>query len=729
MVKGYSKMDDSIGRNNENSPSGKVQTRFTFYIPEEVRNAVAQDESPQLLQQHNSEEAYNNVQLNITEEITGSSDVYTLRPKESRSDSSEFLEKARKETQVTSDDNTTEEILRSLQETEREHRRFKDISSKSSRKHILKNSYNPYEAAIYDALMVLKKLRENQCMSTAKASDNWINDSNTHKTESRIHEEKIDQQVSNALDEEHLRFSDESRSKNLLLRSLDEIPNNNEKEWGGKNQFRDTNTIENVENDMDNALTSVGEEVHRGVERVLMAILDCAQGEALDDHDESNRLSQALSLILKSGTDHNLSPNRCNSSTFDTKKSSTDIEGNITEGEENIDMVDNLNSRHPSASRISVVDDLLSEALDASNPPAMMDIASSPQTIYSRLTIEQDEEDALMRRNYNSFTPDDQEEMAVQETSISRVLGPLSSRNTTGVVLESDTELEEEDVDDEIDAMASQGGSIMDSISSVVKEAETFMSYVAGAVSPSKSFVNQDKFSIRNEKDAFSSFDAEANELMRSLCAHLLPYGVNQSTKHLSEIPPWDDRNPNEPGYRIIRLSKSQLFRVEREFERMVSEMKLNSEKRLVISRKSIYDNSFAKDLEEAEIILDREEKLREIENQERKLSEFSVDDNETRESESISEADDTTLTNHPDFPGVHKSGRGEMGDLEYFNLPIIYKSHVTGFEPTKDLYLEPGNVVAGQYLVENELGSAAFSTAYRCIDLNSDLDGNGEVS
>jgi hypothetical protein len=44
----------------------------------------------------------------------------------------------------------------------------------------------------------------------------------------------------------------------------------------------------------------------------------------------------------------------------------------------------------------------------------------------------------------------------------------------------------------------------------------------------------------------------------------------------------------------------------------------------------------------------------------------------------------------------------------------------VTGFEPTKDLYLEPGNVVAGQYLVENELGSAAFSTAYRCVDLSS---------
>lgn len=71
------------------------------------------------------------------------------------------------------------------------------------------------------------------------------------------------------------------------------------------------------------------------------------------------------------------------------------------------------------------------------------------------------------------------------------------------------------------------------------------------------------------------------------------------------------------------------------------------------------------------------------------------------------------------------------MGDLEFFHLPIIFKSHVTGFEPTKDLCLESGNVIAGQYLVEGELGSAAFSTAYRCIDLNSQgsgPDGHEEV-
>ena len=71
-------------------------------------------------------------------------------------------------------------------------------------------------------------------------------------------------------------------------------------------------------------------------------------------------------------------------------------------------------------------------------------------------------------------------------------------------------------------------------------------------------------------------------------------------------------------------------------------------------------------------------------------------------------------------FPGAKAAGEGEVGDLEIYHLPIIYKAHQTGFEPTKDLVLQPDSVFAGQYYVQSELGSAAFSTAYRCVDLNS---------
>ena len=85
-------------------------------------------------------------------------------------------------------------------------------------------------------------------------------------------------------------------------------------------------------------------------------------------------------------------------------------------------------------------------------------------------------------------------------------------------------------------------------------------------------------------------------------------------------------------------------------------------------------------------------------------------------------------LAGNPNFPHVYPSGQGRKGDMELFHLPIIYKAHQTGFEPTKDLVLQPGSVFAGQYLVQNELGSAAFSTAYRCIDLHSgQIDEDGE--
>lgn len=63
---------------------------------------------------------------------------------------------------------------------------------------------------------------------------------------------------------------------------------------------------------------------------------------------------------------------------------------------------------------------------------------------------------------------------------------------------------------------------------------------------------------------------------------------------------------------------------------------------------------------------------------------------------------------------------------MECFYLPIITKSQKTGFEPTKDLVLKPGSVFANNYLVQGELGSAAFSTAYRCIDLSSEEDEEG---
>ena len=331
--------------------------------------------------------------------------------------------------------------------------------------------------------------------------------------------------------------------------------------------------------------------------------------------------------------------------------------------------------------------------------------------------------------------------------ALDRVLGPLSQNagGTTGVVLDLQSHNSPGNEEDE------ERSSILESFSNVMKEAETVISYVASAISPQRSDEKledrpvDDKYSVGDDEreDGDGDVDEEAVELMRTLCAHLLPFGVDQSNQLLEAMPAWDERNPNEAGYRIIRLSKNQLRRVEQAFEAMINGLKRDSERqlnKLEASTAEGYDATFEKELQEAEKLLDDEEKrVKVAEAQKQKQFQLakkkstdiqqlqpgalSLNDDDNPDS-----TEDEAVQCHSDFPGVKSAGKGEMGDFEYFHLPIIFKSHVTGFEPTKDLVLEPGNVVAGQYLVESELGSAAFSTAYRCIDLSSD-NGDGDVS
>ena len=67
--------------------------------------------------------------------------------------------------------------------------------------------------------------------------------------------------------------------------------------------------------------------------------------------------------------------------------------------------------------------------------------------------------------------------------------------------------------------------------------------------------------------------------------------------------------------------------------------------------------------------------------------------------------------------------------ELAAFSLPIIYDPSKTGFEATKDYVPPSGPVIAGRYLVQEILGTAAFSTAYRCLDLESGSTGSPEVA
>jgi hypothetical protein len=230
---------------------------------------------------------------------------------------------------------------------------------------------------------------------------------------------------------------------------------------------------------------------------------------------------------------------------------------------------------------------------------------------------------------------------------------------------------------------------------------------------------------------------------MMSLYSHLLPVGFNAffCSNDTSDFrPAWDDEDPDETGYIVHRLTDSQLSSVENAFEKMVNSFEQLHAKKV---RKGANDINFERDLQEAEMILDEEEKRYNAEVNAARYSAAATSSDEdlyvgsksessTRSGSRSSpfleganeENDDRDCV--PDFPGVFYPGKGKAGEMECFYLPIITKSEKTGFEPTKDLVLKPGSVFANNYLVQSELGSAAFSTAYRCIDLSSERDDEG---
>ncbi len=237
--------------------------------------------------------------------------------------------------------------------------------------------------------------------------------------------------------------------------------------------------------------------------------------------------------------------------------------------------------------------------------------------------------------------------------------------------------------------------------------------------------------------------DGQAILQMMSLCSHLLPIGFNSFFRNdngSDDSLSWDDDDPDETGYIVHRMTDSELINVENTFEKMVNSFEQLSANKV---RTGANDRNFERDLEEAEMILDQEEERykAEIEASRYSTAATSSEDNSDASSESddassrlessspsraYAKAENEERSSVPDFPGIFHPGQGKVGEMECFYLPIITKSQKTGFEPTKDLVLKPGSVFANNYLVQSELGSAAFSTAYRCIDLSSEEDDEG---
>ncbi|KAL7544999.1 hypothetical protein ACHAWF_008369 [Thalassiosira exigua] len=219
--------------------------------------------------------------------------------------------------------------------------------------------------------------------------------------------------------------------------------------------------------------------------------------------------------------------------------------------------------------------------------------------------------------------------------------------------------------------------------------------------------------------------DRRAMGAMVRLCSHLLPAkagGMNDSLASLlllnEERLSWDDDDPDEPGYVVHSLTGSQLAEVEDTFERVVGVLQRPSRERI---RNGGRENDLERDLDDAERALDREQQ-----HQKEGAGRRGELDKSDHAKEALHRLENEIRESVPDFPGIYHPGKGRPGEMECFYLPIITKSQKTGFEPTKDLVLKSGSVFANNYLVQSELGSAAFSTAYRCLDLSSEEDDEG---
>lgn len=66
---------------------------------------------------------------------------------------------------------------------------------------------------------------------------------------------------------------------------------------------------------------------------------------------------------------------------------------------------------------------------------------------------------------------------------------------------------------------------------------------------------------------------------------------------------------------------------------------------------------------------------------------------------------------------------KAEEDDFEVFSLRIVHRKNRTGFEEEKHFPIVINSVVAGRYLVTEQLGSAAFSKAVQARDLQTGMD------
>jgi len=549
------------------------------------------------------------------------------------------------------------------------------------------------------------------------------------------------------------------------------------------------------------------EEIERGVEKVLISILERANKsvtilEGKDNHDQSNWIDQTFSSVLEGQSvallcgapkirttrvpsegvvdQQNLISTE-NSSII--PKGETSLSSRKLSSDDEKDVEASNSSEVFYASDASTENNPVTKLLPPLVPPPQESKSEAPATRIlpdsETSNFTQKKTNVPSIRHTSSLDGDVEVEAVDRDSEFSsesghieqgidkydKVLGPLSKEEggTTGVVLQCDGEdngetfsidhprssssVHEEQRDASTVPSAGLSPSILESITSAVRRGPTdIIAVLSGEASVTSRRENGESKYGESDVDEDHIDEKPTHILAKDLYAHLLPIAGSGSHKrrgslsdwltekiggissYVGQVYAWDDDDPDEPGYVTHTLTRSQLKRVEQEYENMLRSMKEKNTTSTVYDRED--ESDMECDLLAAELVLDRKEKKKstKVRRQDHNFS-YSTDtknkssDDPVRCKSKVS----NPLSTNSNFPVAKAAGTGEEGELELYHLPIIYKAHQTGFEPTKDLVLQPDTVFAGKYYVQSELGSAAFSTAYRCVDLNSGKEAEDE--
>lgn len=438
------------------------------------------------------------------------------------------------------------------------------------------------------------------------------------------------------------------------------------------------------------------QEIENGVERVLLAILQKVDSKNINSSGEG--IESALSsFFAEQALSHDI---RVRPTRQDSEVEDEEDGIHVEQNEGGTFTLEKLLAEEKEAEDAYYEDSSSDDGLDTSIQPI-----KSKEGMQGIETVKSESSDN--EETYDEIDDGSHDEM---------VLGPLSAESggTTGVVLDVDGNGNSLDHEKELAHNDGSSPSIISSVTSAVRRSSDLVRQKL-AFGSQKSLEDtealvQDVYShilVRHSSHKTPK-SAASKESFSKWMSDKFTGAIDKGAKCA-----WDEDDPEEPGYIAHTYSRAKLQEIEQMFEYI---MDREGSEYAVAMKESINDpkkscSDFERDLVEAEQMLD-EEKV-----EERKGIDKEVEDAETKE---VSMTSPKVLQTNLNFPGAKAAGTGDVGDLEIYHLPIIYKAHQTGFEPTKDLVLQPDSVFSGQYYVQSELGSAAFSTAYRCVDLNS---------